>query len=51
MVSDGMIIETKSARADAAQREAFDRILSNHMLYCTAANRSANPAAFHAVTV
>src|SRR5882724_12266584 len=34
-VADGMRIETKSARADAAQREAFDRILANHMLYCT----------------
>jgi formate dehydrogenase major subunit len=31
-VADGMRIETKSARADAAQREAFDRILANHIL-------------------
>src|ERR1700736_6626837 len=34
-VSAGMDVATKSARADAAQREAFDRILGNHMLYCT----------------
>ena len=34
-LADGMTIETKSARADAAQREAFDRILGNHLLYCT----------------
>ena len=33
---DGMSISTKSAKAAAAaQVEAFDRILSNHMLYCT----------------
>src|SRR5258708_39900930 len=31
----GMEVSTKSARATAAQREAFDRILGNHMLYCT----------------
>ena len=34
-VSAGMDVATKSPRADAAQREAFDRILGNHMLYCT----------------
>ena len=32
-VLDGMEIFTKSERAPAAQREAFDRILSNHVLY------------------
>ena len=32
-VVDGMTIETKSARADTAQREAFDRLLGNHLLY------------------
>ncbi len=34
-VADGMQIATKSAKAAAAQVEAFDRILSNHLLYCT----------------
>jgi formate dehydrogenase major subunit len=34
-VADGMIISTKSAKAAADQVEAFDRILSNHTLYCT----------------
>src|SRR2546428_8482049 len=34
-VADGMRISTKSVKAAAAQAEAFDRILSNHMLYCT----------------
>src|ERR1700722_2393468 len=33
VVSDGMRIAPKSAEASAAQVEAFDRILSNHMLY------------------
>jgi formate dehydrogenase major subunit len=32
-VADGMSISTKSAKASAAQVEAFDRILSNHLLY------------------
>src|SRR5262245_28721318 len=31
----GMVVQTKSQAADAAQRQAFDRILANHMLYCT----------------
>jgi formate dehydrogenase major subunit len=31
-VSEGMRVSTKSAKAAAAQVEAFDRILSNHML-------------------
>ncbi|MGA8779288.1 MAG: 2Fe-2S iron-sulfur cluster-binding protein, partial [Terracidiphilus sp.] len=33
--SDGMQVVTQSAHARSAQREAFDRILGNHMLYCT----------------
>src|SRR5438477_3448397 len=34
-VRAGMEVFTTSARAVAAQREAFDQILGNHMLYCT----------------
>jgi formate dehydrogenase major subunit len=34
-VSDGMEVSTKSAKAFEAQRQAFDRILRNHVLYCT----------------
>src|SRR5712672_2977989 len=34
-VASGMNVSTTSARAVAAQRVAFDRILGNHMLYCT----------------
>jgi formate dehydrogenase major subunit len=33
--ADGMSLVTSSPRANAAQREAFDRILGNHLLYCT----------------
>jgi aerobic-type carbon monoxide dehydrogenase small subunit (CoxS/CutS family) len=44
-VADGMRIGTKSARADAGQRQAFDRILANHMLYCTVCDDTApNPS-------
>jgi len=34
-VSPGWKISTNSEKAGAAQREAFDRILTNHVLYCT----------------
>src|SRR4030088_2862723 len=35
MVSDGMEVSTDSHAASAAQRAAFDRVLENHLLYCT----------------
>lgn len=34
-IKDGMVIETQSDRAKGAQAEAMDRILENHLLYCT----------------
>ena len=34
-VTAGMKVETAGEAVDVAQREAFDRILQNHMLYCT----------------
>jgi formate dehydrogenase major subunit len=43
-VSSGMQVQTKSARADAAQREAFDRLLKDHMLYCTVCDNISGPA-------
>jgi formate dehydrogenase major subunit len=46
-VSDGLIVDTKSAAADAAQREAFDRILGNHMLYCTVCDNSNGNCTVH----
>lgn len=49
-VAAGMKIESKSARADAAQREAFDRILSNHMLYCTVCDNNNGNCTIHNTT-
>ena len=49
-VADGMRIETKSARADAAQRQAFDRILTNHMLYCTVCDNNNGNCEIHNTT-
>ena len=48
--SDGTRISTKSARADAAQREAFDRILSNHLLYCTVCDNNNGNCTVHNTT-
>src|SRR5258705_3511316 len=39
-VTAGMSVTTNSAAASEAQREAFDRILSNHLLYCTVCDNS-----------
>src|SRR5436305_15106408 len=35
VITDGMKVSTNSAAAVAAQRQAFDRVLENHLLYCT----------------
>src|SRR2546430_7510983 len=47
---DGMTISTKSAKAEAAQVEAFDRILSNHMLYCTVCDNNNGNCVVHNTT-
>lgn len=49
-VSAGMEVVTKSPRADAAQREAFDRILGNHMLYCTVCDNNNGNCTVHNTT-
>src|ERR1700757_3237429 len=49
-VADGMTIETKSARADGAQREAFDRLLGNHLLYCTVCDNNNGNCTMHNTT-
>src|SRR5580700_5099285 len=49
-VSGGMEVQTKSPRADAAQREAFDRILGNHMLYCTVCDNNNGNCTVHNTT-
>src|ERR1700687_4256815 len=49
-VADGMSVSTKSAKASAAQVDAFDRILSNHMLYCTVCDNNNGNCTVHNTT-
>jgi formate dehydrogenase major subunit len=49
-VSSGMSISTVSAKAHAAQKEAFDRILSDHMLYCTVCDNNNGNCTVHNTT-
>jgi len=48
--AEGMSVVTSSARADAAQREAFDRILGNHLLYCTVCDNNNGNCTVHNTT-
>ncbi|MGB6978439.1 MAG: formate dehydrogenase subunit alpha [Candidatus Acidiferrales bacterium] len=48
--ASGMNVLTHSPRARAAQREAFDRILANHMLYCTVCDNSNGNCTVHNTT-
>ena len=50
VATDGMRISTKSSRATAAQVEAFDRILSNHLLYCTVCDNNNGNCTVHNTT-
>ncbi len=49
-VVEGMKISTKSSKAKAAQVEAFDRILSNHLLYCTVCDNNNGNCVVHNTT-
>jgi len=49
-VAAGMIVVTKSELVDIAQREAFDRILGNHMLYCTVCDNNNENCTVHNTT-
>jgi formate dehydrogenase major subunit len=49
-VAAGMTVATKSDRADVAQREAFDRILENHLLYCTVCDNNNGNCTVHNTT-
>src|SRR5437588_7090648 len=49
-VAAGMNVSTKSTKAVAAQREAFDRILGNHMLYCTVCDNNNGNCTVHNTT-
>jgi formate dehydrogenase major subunit len=50
VVKTGMVVSTKSARASTAQREAFDRILGDHMLYCTVCDNNNGNCTVHNTT-
>jgi formate dehydrogenase major subunit len=50
VVGAGMEVLTTSARAVAAQREAFDQILGNHMLYCTVCDNNNGNCMVHNTT-
>jgi len=50
LVASGMKVSTKSAKALAAQVEAFDRILSNHLLYCTVCDNNNGNCTVHNTT-
>jgi formate dehydrogenase major subunit len=47
IVSDRMAVQTRSGAAVSAQREAFDRILSNHVLYCTVCDNNNGNCTVH----
>ena len=46
----GMRVNTSTAGATAAQREAFDRILENHELYCTVCDNNNGNCTVHNTT-
>jgi formate dehydrogenase major subunit len=49
-IRDGMTVATRSPAASAAQREAFDRILANHLLYCTVCDNNNGNCTIHNTT-
>ncbi|MGB8354583.1 MAG: formate dehydrogenase subunit alpha [Chthoniobacteraceae bacterium] len=49
-VADGMVVSTKAPAAIAAQHEAFDRILGNHLLYCTVCDNNNGNCTVHNTT-
>lgn len=49
-VSSNMQVLTEGMDVDVAQREAFDRILQNHMLYCTVCDNNNQNCTVHNVT-
>src|SRR3954454_3147759 len=46
----GMNVATRPATASAAQRAAFDRLLGNHMLYCTVCDNNNGNCMVHNTT-
>ena len=50
-VFDGAKVQTASPQAQSAQREAFDRILGNHLLYCTVCDNNNGNCTVHNTAV
>jgi formate dehydrogenase major subunit len=46
----GQTVVTKSARAQTAQKEGFDRLLGNHLLYCTVCDNNNGNCEVHNTT-
>jgi formate dehydrogenase major subunit len=49
-VAAGQMVVTDSDRADVAQRDAFDRLLENHVLYCTVCDNNNQNCVVHNTT-
>src|SRR5260370_40232883 len=49
-VGAGMTVDTSAESVHIAQREAFDRILENHMLYCTVCDNNNQNSTIHNTT-
>jgi formate dehydrogenase major subunit len=49
-VAAAMRVSTEGERVDIAQRDAFDRILQNHMLYCTVCDNNNQNCTIHNTT-
>jgi formate dehydrogenase major subunit len=49
-ITAGLSVQTQTKAADAAQREAFDRILGNHLLYCTVCDNNNENCTVHNTT-
>ena len=49
-VSDSMNVSTNSTAATAAQHAAFDRVLENHLLYCTVCDNNNGNCTIHNTT-
>ncbi|HEY0263695.1 MAG TPA: 2Fe-2S iron-sulfur cluster-binding protein, partial [Granulicella sp.] len=49
-VAANMFVATEGETVDIAQREAFDRILQNHMLYCTVCDNNNQNCVVHNTT-
>ncbi|PQO33683.1 formate dehydrogenase subunit alpha [Blastopirellula marina] len=50
LTAEGMEVWTNTDRAGKAQREAFDRLLGNHQLYCTVCDNNNGNCTMHNTT-